>query len=621
MKERFESETRTLMQSTQCATARAFACLLLLPLTGWSGGVVTECTEANLRAAMAGGGVVTFACDGVVALAGTIAIGTDTVLDGTGHHVTLSGGDAVRVFYLQTNVTFTAVNLTIANGKASSLNGMLTPGGGVFNDGGLLNLLGVEFRTNTTMGGHWQGGAIFNSFGSVNATNSSFLGNVVTGIPVSAPYPVTKGGAIYNEGGLVNLQDCTFVGNGSRGVDGPANGSYTGFPGGGCGGGAVFNAGTLVANRCTFRQNFAKGGSASPAAFQSSASGISGAMGGEGSGGVIYNLGDLVLQSCVFVSNEAIGGNGGTGGAGGTIPHVGLSGGNGGNGSSGSGSAIFNLGTIAVVNCTLASNSSAGGFGGAGGAGGSSLYGGAGGAGGKGGSGLGAIHNANNMFMTNCTLAFNSSSIGLGGAGGAAGQGEGGQPGPPGTNGTAIGGIQTTGGRLVNTLLATNAPGGNCSGPITDGGHNLSSDASCAFTSVGSLNNTDPLLGPLANNGGPMLTMALLPGSPAIDAGDGAAAPKTDQRGFPRPAGLASDIGAFEYGSMLPVLAISGSPAAGMNILVHGNADQWCRLLTSTNLLDWQCLATNQIAPNGVVLFQDNGSVAQTQRFYKVTLP
>ena len=56
--------------------------------------------------------------------------------------------------------------------------------------------------------------------------------------------------------------------------------------------------------------------------------------------------------------------------------------------------------------------------------------------------------------------------------------------------------------------------------------------------------NTDPLLGPLANNGGPTQTMALLPGSPAIDAGVTVAGVTTDQRGVLRPQGFAPDIGA-----------------------------------------------------------------------------
>jgi hypothetical protein len=54
----------------------------------------------------------------------------------------------------------------------------------------------------------------------------------------------------------------------------------------------------------------------------------------------------------------------------------------------------------------------------------------------------------------------------------------------------------------------------------------------------------DPMLGPLSDNGGPTQTMALLPGSPAIDAGTSCTA--TDQRGVTRPQGAACEIGAYE---------------------------------------------------------------------------
>ncbi len=57
----------------------------------------------------------------------------------------------------------------------------------------------------------------------------------------------------------------------------------------------------------------------------------------------------------------------------------------------------------------------------------------------------------------------------------------------------------------------------------------------------------DPLLGPLADNGGFSQTHALLSGSSAIDAGDPAICPKTDQRGVRRPLGGGCDIGAYEY--------------------------------------------------------------------------
>ena len=46
------------------SVATLAAAILLIPWVCWAGGVVTNCTEADLRAAMAGGGVVTFACDG-----------------------------------------------------------------------------------------------------------------------------------------------------------------------------------------------------------------------------------------------------------------------------------------------------------------------------------------------------------------------------------------------------------------------------------------------------------------------------------------------------------------------------------------------------------------------------
>lgn len=84
-------------------------------------------------------------------------------------------------------------------------------------------------------------------------------------------------------------------------------------------------------------------------------------------------------------------------------------------------------------------------------------------------------------------------------------------------------------------------------------GHNIASDASCGLVGTGDLNSTDPMLGPLADNGGPTPTHALLPGSPAIDS-----VPITDctdsygntitmdQRGVSRPHGTACDIGSYE---------------------------------------------------------------------------
>jgi hypothetical protein len=102
--------------------------------------------------------------------------------------------------------------------------------------------------------------------------------------------------------------------------------------------------------------------------------------------------------------------------------------------------------------------------------------------------------------------------------------------------------------KLYNSIVAENSAA-NCLG-VTSKGYNLSSDGSCAFNGAGDLNNTDPMIGFLRDNGGPTKTMALRSGSLAVDAGDPSGCKvKTDQRGEPRPdpedAG-GCDIGAYE---------------------------------------------------------------------------
>ena len=79
---------------------------------------------------------------------------------------------------------------------------------------------------------------------------------------------------------------------------------------------------------------------------------------------------------------------------------------------------------------------------------------------------------------------------------------------------------------------------------ITSGGFNVISDGSCNPI-ASDQSSTDALLGPLADNGGPTLTHALLAGSPAIDAADSAVCPTTDQRGVARDA--ACDVGSYEF--------------------------------------------------------------------------
>jgi len=115
----------------------------------------------------------------------------------------------------------------------------------------------------------------------------------------------------------------------------------------------------------------------------------------------------------------------------------------------------------------------------------------------------------------------------------------------------------------VNTVIAGNGLGSCDPGNGVAGGiYSLSSDNSCpnpaTSPAAAGLIIADPLLGPLADNGGPTLTHALLSGSPAIDAAHPDGCPSVDQRGAPRPVdgngdGVAAcDIGSYEAGTAAP---------------------------------------------------------------------
>jgi hypothetical protein len=144
---------------------------------------------------------------------------------------------------------------------------------------------------------------------------------------------------------------------------------------------------------------------------------------------------------------------------------------------------------------------------------------------------------------------------------------------------------------LENTIIAGNTaangtgdttgaptPGPNVDGAVTSNGHNLLGVATEAtgFTGTDDQTGANPMLAALADNGGPTKTMALLPGSPAIDAGVAAGA-TFDQRGMPRTVddpGIANagssdgtDIGAYEA----PVPCILTCP---IDITVSNDADQ-----------------------------------------------
>ncbi|MDG3002372.1 choice-of-anchor Q domain-containing protein [Paludisphaera mucosa] len=169
--------------------------------------------------------------------------------------------------------------------------------------------------------------------------------------------------------------------------------------------------------------------------------------------------------------------------------------------SSASGGGVYNSGTMSIVDSTIAGNrcNSSDGSG-------------------------GGVFNSGVLSLTYVTAADNSAVHG--------------------------GGVATAGGpgarTVSNQSLFRNADGGNLQGGLDSLGHNLFSDVPAMVLDPTDLVGVAPLLGPLADNGGPTWTMALLPGSPAIDAGVAVAGVTADQRGVIRPQGAAPDVGAVE---------------------------------------------------------------------------
>ena len=166
------------------------------------------------------------------------------------------------------------------------------------------------------------------------------------------------------------------------------------------------------------------------------------------------------------------------------------------------------------------------------------------------GNGHGGIANSGVLTLINTTVAGNT------------------------TPGYTLAGVNTGSGAQTvstNSIIAENGSR-NCTGPFQSDGHNLSDDTTC-FPGTGTDIVAPAQLGPLADHGGPTETHLPMTGSPAIDAGDDAACPETDQRGVPRPQdgddppdGMAHcDIGAVE---LAPEPGASLLLAAGAALLL-----------------------------------------------------
>lgn len=483
--------------------------------------VVSNLTQRALQAAIINDGNATFSLSGTIVLTNTVRITQDTIIDGTGQNIVISGSNAVRVFFVTNSATLTLLNIGIADGKS-------TNGAGIFNAGGTVNLSNCVVTANLALGTASRDGKETTRGGGTGGSASSGS--------------IGMGGGIFNLG-VVNAERTSFFGNAASGSNGGAGGdggegSLFGGAGGNGGsgakgfGGGIYNKGTLVLTKCSFQANIVAGGDGG-AGGNGGSGGFpgrpgAGGRGASGSGGGIYNLGTVTIDDSTFSTNSALAGDSAQ-----TSPRR-----NGKVGGVASGGAIFNLGTFTLRNCTLTENFARGGKGG-------DVLGRYFNPGQGGSASGGAIHNSKTIMLVNCTLATNN----VIGGGGGDGTNSGGDA--TGSTGSAGGGsIYRLKGQvfLHNTIVAKGVSGAACRGTVVDLGYNICSDNSCKFSAANhSRNSLDPRLMRLANNGGFTLTMALSTNSPAIDKGDPAICGGIDQRGTSRPQGAACDIGAFEY--------------------------------------------------------------------------
>lgn len=548
-------------------------------------GTATSCTEAALRAALVGGGTITFSCGGPATIPVTVLfeIAADTTLDGGGL-ITLDGGGATRLFYVnkwerRNGTVFELRGITLANGLAS---GSLDPqyGGCIYARRSVTRLVSVTLRgCRAPEGGgglYLYGGAAMIAGGSVAESGAKHGGGIhailggsltVTGATFSANRARGDGGAIYVGDSPLEVRDSTFTGNVAEGLTGEpfaglGGAIYTNLAGAVAivagstftanqaseSGGAIFadyDTATTI-TRSTFRDN-----TSLPAI--PSASGNGGAIGTARSatliaeselhgnraigGGAIFN-GE---QSPMTISRSIIAGNIGEGGGGGifngngggalaiveTLVADNVAGTPASDDKQGGGLVSYRGGTVTVERSTFSGNRAIG----TNAAGGGIFVDGTqltvtastltGNSAVRGG---GLLHNSGTSTVVASTIAGNSASA----------------------FGANIG-ISTGAPTLRGTIVAGGSGSAPCSKAVTDGGYNLQfPGTSCGAT----IPAADPLLSTLADNGGRTPTRALGAGSPAIDAGDPATCPPLDQRGFLRQG--TCDIGAVEHGSAGP---------------------------------------------------------------------
>ncbi len=456
-------------------------------------------THADCLVAGSGDDFIDFDADYTITLDSQLpAVTTVITITGNGAANTIIQANALpvvahyRVFAVRNTGDLTLNGLTVRNGWCA---GFLCEEGSS-HGAGIINNGGILSLIACTISGNVsgtaQGGGIF------NADNGTLI---VTDSTISGNSSFTNGGGISNTGnGTLTVTNSSISGNVA---------SPDGF------GAGIYNSGTATLTNSTISGNTESDGGGG--IFNSGSLTVTNCTISENDvvgndwGGGIFNLGPLTVINSTISGNTAVQGGGIFNTADLTVINSTLSG----NMGRFAGGGIRNGGgTVTVINSTISGNTAifAPDFGNGGG-----------------------IHNEGTLTVTNSTISDNMATQG---SGGIYNTGE----------GSTV--------ALNNTLVAIN-DGADCSNVesavLTAGADNIDSDGTCdgATTKTAAEIN----LGMLAPNGGPTMTMALLPGSMAINAGDNALALDdegdpltTDQRGmgFLRTVAGTVDVGAFE---------------------------------------------------------------------------
>jgi uncharacterized repeat protein (TIGR01451 family) len=520
-----------------------------------------------------------------------------------------------RVFFVTGGSTVTLHGITIRHGHApDGIEGTDGEnGGGIYNHGASLSLLScavVDNEAGSTGGfdpftpwgnGGW-GGGIYSDWPVSSSTtpylylkdcvvSNNMAGKAYGNLRTRSPGIGGSGGGIYHEYGQLQLRNCVIADNAAG--DGGAGGYAA--PGG-HGGGLYQLAGSLEMDGCTIAGN------------RSGKGGKGGSYSGEGGdgGGLYVQLAMTELTGCTISSNSA-------GDAGDVFfgTHA---------ADAGDGGGIYYSGysedRMTLESCTISGNAAG-------------QFGEPAGVAGRG----GGIRAYGDMTIRHCTISDNHAGLHL-------------------WNPMRDGGVSVYSGddvKCTHTIIANNHADErpDYHGVLNSEGFNLVGDMDgCTLmgNTQGCLSGLDPLLGPLADNGGPTMTHLPLPGSPCLDTGDHAFGgdPAMDQRGMPRVDGMWIDLGAVEVydddddddgmadddervadtdprlaDSVLEITAVEFE-MGGTRIHWRGGtwATQYLEATLSLTDIDWQTLLTN-LPPTASPTnhFDPTGS---TSRWYRI---